>query len=456
MPDLAFTIGAFVVAILVLVAVHEFGHFWVARRLGVKVLRFSLGFGMPLFTWRRRRDPTEYVIAAIPLGGYVKMLDEREEEVPPDEVHLAFNRQKLWKRAAIVLAGPLFNFLFAIAVYWCVLVVGETGLRPEIGSVTPDSVAAEAGFQPGDEVLAVGGRETRTWSAVWFAMLSGTLDGNDLPVRVRAADDGKLTRVLDGARLAELDPGRGFLSQLGLESVSTPLPPVIGEVLADEPAALAGLRPGDRVLSVDGQPVADWRDLVGLVQAHPDQVLTLKLERGGDEVTVTLTPRALETEDGRTVGRIGAGVQPPPAAETDENEVTVRYGPAAGLFESARRVGDVSVLTLRIIGRMLVGRASVENISSPIGIADTAGKTASFGVQAFVKFLALLSVSLGLLNLLPIPILDGGHLLYFAYEGIAGKPLSEAVQAQGQRIGLALILSLMTLAFYVDIARLLG
>jgi len=454
MYDLAITIGAFLVAILILVAVHEFGHFWVARRLGVKVLRFSIGFGTPLFTWRRRGDPTEYTLSAVPVGGYVKMLDEREEEVPPDELHLAFNRQKLWKRTLIVLAGPLFNFLFAIAVYWGVLVVGENGVRPEVGSVLPDTVAAEAGFQPGDEVLSVGGRETRIWSSVWFAMLSGALDGDDLPVQVRTADGAELTRVLDGDALGRIDPGRGFLGEIGLESVSTPIPPVIGEVVPGDPAALAGLQSGDRVLSVDGEPVDEWQQLVMLVQAHPDQPLEFLVERNGSDLTLTLTPRSMENGE-RVVGRIGAGVQLPDV-EDEAYQVTVRYGPVGALVESVRRVADVSVLTLRIIGRMLVGTASVENISSPIGIADTAGKTASFGIEPFVKFLALLSVSLGLLNLLPIPLLDGGHLLYFAYEGIAGKPLSENVQAQGQRIGLALILSLMTLAFYVDIARLLG
>jgi regulator of sigma E protease len=454
MLDLAVTIGAFIVAILILVAVHEFGHFWVARVLGVKVLRFSIGFGKSLLTWRRRGDPTEYVIAAVPLGGYVKMLDEREDEVPPDELHRAFNRQKLWKRTAIVLAGPLFNFLFAIAVYWGVLIVGEQGLRPEVGTVLPGSIAAEAGFQPGDQVLAVAGRETQTWSAVWFSLLSEALDGEDLPVQVRAQDGDEVTRVLDGDSLAELDPGRGFLSAIGLQSVSAPIPPVIGEIVDGEPAARSGLRVGDVIVSVDGVSIDHWRQFVEVVQQHPDQAIAVGVQRDGSFVDLTLTPRTMEADTG-SVGRIGAGVEVP-ELDLDEYQVIVRYGPLGALVEAGRRVGDISVLTLRIIGRMLIGSASVENISSPIGIADTAGKTASFGIEAFVKFLALLSVSLGLLNLLPIPILDGGHLLYFAYEGITGRPLSEEVQAQGQRIGLVLILSLMTLAFYVDIARLLG
>jgi len=455
MLELGIKLGAFLVAILLLVTIHEFGHFWVARKLGVKVLRFSIGFGRPLLTWRRRNDDTEYILAALPLGGYVKMLDEREEPVEAAERHLAFNNQALWKRSAVVIAGPLANFVFAILAYWCILVVGESGLRPEVGSVAPDSIAAEAQFQPGDLVQSVAGRETPLWGSVWFALLSASLDADDVEVRVRAADGQEVVRVVPGERLGVLDPGRGFLGMLGLQSASPEIPPVIDELVPEQPAVRAGLLIGDRVLAVDGVGVETWLDLVQLVRDAPDTELRLDVERAGRVVDIRLTPLAIESEDGQLVGRIGAG----PAVPDDLLEpygITVRYGPFEALSEASRRVADLSVLTLRIIGRMLTGAASVENLSSPIGIADAAGKTASFGIEPFVKFLALLSVSLGLLNLLPIPVLDGGHLLYFAIEGATGKPLSEDAQALGQRIGLALILSLMTLAFYVDIARLLG
>jgi regulator of sigma E protease len=454
MIELGIKIAAFLAAILVLVTIHEFGHFWVARKLGIKVLRFSIGFGRPLFTWRPAGDGTEYVFAALPLGGYVKMLDEREGEVDPGERHLAFNNQALWKRSAVVVAGPMANFLFAFVAYWCILVVGEAGLKPEIGVVTPDSIAAEAAFQPGDVVLSVDGRETPLWSSFWFALLSASLDGGDIRVEVQAADGSEELRVIPGEQLTGLDPGRGFLGAVGLAGASPEIPPVIGEVVEGDPAATAGLMAGDRILAVDGVALDVWLDLVHAVRDAPDVALNLAVERDGRIMEVGLTPMPFD-DQGQRIGRIGAAPSVPDSL-FEPYRLTVRYGPLDAAVEAGRRVVDLSVVTLRIIGRMLVGSASVENLSSPIGIADAAGKTASFGTEAFVKFLALLSVSLGLLNLLPIPVLDGGHLLFLAIEGVTGKPLSEEVQAQGQRIGLALILTLMTLAFYVDIARLLG
>ncbi|KAA6184803.1 RIP metalloprotease RseP [Thiohalocapsa marina] len=454
MLDLGYAIAAFIVAILLLVTVHEFGHFWVARKLGVKVLRFSIGFGRPLFSWYGRSGDTEYAIAALPLGGYVKMLDEREEEVDPGERHLAFNTQPLWKRSAIVVGGPLANFLFAILVYWGILLMGESGLRPEVGSVAPGSIAEAAAFQPGDLVQGVDGRETASWSRFWYALLSASQDGEDVDVAVRTADGREVVRILPGVELKALDPGRGFLAAIGLDSVSPPIPPLIAEVVDGEPAQRAGLLPGDRVLAIDGRPIEDWSELVEAVRSHPDAPMSLRVSRDGSELELALTPAVVDVE-GTRIGRIGAGPFIPEGLY-DSYRVRLQYGPVEALGEAVQRVGDLSMLTLRIVGRMLVGTASVENLSSPIGIADAAGRTASVGVAPYIEFLALLSVSLGLLNLLPIPVLDGGHLLYFAIEAVRRRPLSEELQAQGQRIGIALIISLMTLAFYVDIARLLG
>lgn len=452
--DVLLKLGAFLVAIAILIAVHEFGHFWVARRLGVKVTRFSLGFGRPLFSWYRRGDETEYVLAVWPIGGYVKMVDEREEDVDPVDLPRAFNRQPLWKRTAIVAAGPAANFLFAFVVYWLVLMAGESGLRPEVGEVLPDSIAASAGFAPGDLIERVDGRETPTWSSVWFAMLRGAFDGDDVTVRVRDASGAALERRLPSAELAELDPARGFLPSVGLVGPRPVLEPVIGSTVPELPAAKAGLASGDRITAVNGEPVERWDALVEAVRSRPGESIELQVERGANTFAIELTP-ALVTDGDQTIGRIGAGPLVPDDF-FDHQQIVVRLGPVAAAVAAGVRVADVSALTLRIIGRMLTGRASVENLSSPIGIADAAGRTARFGIEPFVKFLALLSLSLGLLNLMPVPLLDGGHLLFFAIEGVIRRPVPEVVVEQGQRVGIALLIGLMTLAFYVDIARLLG
>jgi regulator of sigma E protease len=301
----------------------------------------------------------------------------------------------------------------------------------------------------------VDGRSVATWGNFWLALLSASLGGDDVTVTVTTADGAAAERRLPADELGALDPGRGFLAAVGMRSPVVSIPPLIGEVVPEQPAKAAGLQAGDRILSLDGQPIPDWSAFVDAVQARPDEALTLSLDRDGTPVELELTPQAMEREDGTVVGRIGAGPEVPEDFFEDL-EVRVRYGPVAAMLEAGRRVGDLSVMTLRIAGRMLLGTASVENLSSPIGIADAAGKTARFGIEPYLEFLALLSVSLGLLNLLPIPVLDGGHLLFFAVEAVIGKPLSEEVQMQGQRLGLVLILALMTLAFYVDIARLLG
>jgi regulator of sigma E protease len=455
MIDLLLKLGAFLVAIAILIAVHEFGHFWVARRLGVKVLRFSLGFGQPLLTWHRRGDETEYVIATWPIGGYVKMVDEREEDVvDPADLPRAFNRQALWKRSAIVVAGPLANFLFAFVVYWLVLMAGESGLRAEVGEVMPESIAASAGFAPGDQIERVGERATPTWSAVWFALLQGAFAGEDVLVRVADASGQPQDRWLPSEALAPLDPSRGFLSSVGLVGPRPVLAPVIGDLVPGQPALQAGLQRGDRITAINGEPMHRWDDLVETVRAHPGQPLALQVERGANTLEITLVPATL-TEGEATFGRIGAGPLVPEDLH-DDRAIVVRLGPLAAAHGAITRILDVSVLSLRIIGRMLTGRASVENLSSPIGIADAAGRTAQFGFEPFVKFLALLSVSLGLLNLMPVPVLDGGHLLFFAVEGIIRRPLPDAVMEQGQRLGIALLVGLMTLAFYVDLSRYLG
>lgn len=454
MDDILLKILAFVVAIGLLVAVHEFGHFWVARRLGVRVLRFSIGFGRPL--WRRQSSPDrpEYVIAAIPLGGYVKMLDEHEGPVAADERHRAFNRQSLWVRSAVVVAGPLFNFLFAIAAFWGVLMLGEAGIRPLIASVTPATPAARAGLVPGDEILAVNGRVTPTWSLALQELATASVGAPELRIAVRDPAGEEQVRVMPSAEVGDLAETTDLLGHLGVAPQRPEVPAVFGQVLPGEPAAQAGLLEGDRILSADGAEVPDWGHWVDYVRARPGVTIELVIERAGGERQILLTP-APHAQDGTVIGRIGAANQAVPGL-AERYQVHHRMGPLEAFPAALARTWEYSVLTLKVIWRVLTGEASIHNLSGPITIADAAGKTASIGFVYFLKFLAIVSISLGVLNLLPVPVLDGGHLLYFAIEAVKGSPLSEAAMLQGQKIGLALLLGLMGLAFYVDIVRILG
>ncbi|MBK1719824.1 RIP metalloprotease RseP [Thiocystis violacea] len=453
--DILFAIASFIVALAILIAVHEFGHFWVARRLGVKVLTFSIGFGRPLLRWRRHPDDTEYVLAMIPLGGYVKMLDEREEEVPKEWLGRAFNRQALWKRSAIVVAGPLFNLLFAILAYWAIFILGDSGLKPVVGEVEPQSVAAEAGFLPGDELLLVGDRPARSWETALIALTIEAMKGTDLSIQVRDADRQERERIIPGAAVAGLTEAPDLLGRLGVQPRRPAIPAVIGEIVPGEPAALAGLAVGDRVIAANGESIDSWRDLVALVRERAGETIRLDVERQDRGVlSLDIIPSATEV-DGQSVGRIGAGVE----LRDDLMEdylVQVRYGPVEAMGQALDKTYEMSFLMLRIMGRMLIGEASVHNLSGPITIAETAGRTASYGLDSFVKFLAIVSISLGVLNLLPIPVLDGGHLFFYLIEWIKGSPVSEQVQLQGQKLGFILLAALMTLAFYVDLSRLLG
>jgi regulator of sigma E protease len=454
MDSLLFTIVAFIFALAILIAVHEFGHFWVARKLGVKVLRFSIGFGRAL--WRRKAatDGTEYVIAAIPLGGYVKMLDEREAPVEPQELHRAFNRQSLGVRSAIVVAGPVFNFLFAILAFWLIFVTGDTGLKPIVGEVQEGSIAEKAGFIHGDQILAVADQNTPTWESVVYVMLSESLESTNLLFRVRSESGVEQVYQLASSGLSDLAEDGMLLQNLGLSPDRPTLPPVIGDVLDGEPAALAGLKSGDLIVNVDGIEMADWSDWVDYVRERPGQSLDLEVERNGNFISMVITPALIE-EDGEAHGRIGASVHLPDDLMEDYKAV-VKYGPIEAVGQSLYKTWDLSLLMLRMLGKMIIGEVSVKNLSGPISIADSAGKSASYGFSYFLKFLAVVSVSLAVLNLLPIPVLDGGHLFFFLIEGIRGRPLSDQFLEQGQKIGLLILLMIMSLAFYVDINRFLG
>lgn len=446
------TLFFFLLALAILVAFHEYGHFWVARRLNVKVLRFSIGFGQILWRYQKTPGDTEFILAAIPLGGYVKMVDEREGPVDEADLPRAFNRQALWVRAAVVAAGPLANFGLAIALTWLVLVLGEMGVRPVLGVVDPASLAAQAGFAEGDEIVAVDQRATPTWSQVWSYFQQLGVDSGTIRFAVTTASGESTERLLTISPQMAGHPdllGRS----VGFRPWEPKLAAVLDKVLADGPAAQTGLQHGDQLLKADGQPVENWRQWVDYVRQRPDQTIALIVDRDGVQLALTVRPAAVDGGEGKKVGKIGATVLVP-AELSEQMQVEYRLGPIAALVEAARRTAEYSWLTLKMIGRMFIGEAALENLSGPIGIAQYAGQSASMGWMQFVKFLSVVSVSLGVLNLLPIPVLDGGHLAFFLVEGIKGSPLSEQAMAVCQRAGMAFLIFLMGLAMLLDLQRL--
>ena len=439
------------VALGVLVTFHEFGHFWVARRCGVKVLRFSVGFGMPLLRWHDRKG-TEFVIAAIPLGGYVKMLDEREGEVPADQLDQSFNRKTVRQRIAIVAAGPIANFLLAMVFFWVLAMLGSQQVRPVIGAVEAGSIAAKAGLSAGQEIVAIDGEPTTGWGAVNLQLVRRLGESGTVQLVVREQDSTAetprelvLDKWLKGAD--EPDP----IKSLGIRPWRPALPPVLAELDPKGPAQAAGLKTGDRLLALDGQVLGDWQQVVDLVRVRPDTKIVLKVERDGAQIDVPVT-LAVRGEAKAAGGYLGAGVKGvewPPSMVRE-----VSFGPLASIGEGARRTWTMSVLTLDSLKKMLFGELSVKNLSGPITIAKVAGASAQSGVADFLNFLAYLSISLGVLNLLPIPVLDGGHLLFYLIEWARGRPLSDRVQGWGMQIGISLVVGVMLLALVNDLGRL--
>jgi len=445
---------AFLVAIGVLVAVHEYGHFWMARRLGIRVLRFSIGFGRPLWS-RRGADGTEYALAAIPLGGYVKLLDEREGPVDPAMAAQAYNRKPVWARILVLLAGPLANFLFAVAAYWVLFVAGVPALKPVVGAVAPQSVAARAGLRDGDEIVAVGSRETATREAAVLAILEELMQDRGIGLELRGADGGarRIELQIEGDRRALTEPG-ALLPGIGFDFWYPEIPARVGKIVPGSPAERAGLRVGDEILAVDGTPVEDFEALVGRVQPRPGERIELQVLRDGGTLAVPVQVES-QREGGRLVGRIG--LQPAPPGELPQGMRTLeRHGPVASLARATQKTWDMSVLTVRMLWNVATGDVSVKNLSGPINIAEYAGFSARQGVLSFLSFLAIVSVSLFVLNLLPIPILDGGQIVFQLAELAKGSPLSERAQAVGQQVGLLLLLVLMSFAFYNDLSRLFG
>ena len=447
------TIVAFVVALGVLIVVHEYGHYIVARLCRVKVLRFSVGFGRPLLTWRLGADRTEWVVAAVPFGGYVKMLDEREGPVEPAETARAFNRQSVWKRFAIVIAGPLFNFAFAVLVYAGLFMYGLPEARPILGTPPAGTLAAAAGVRAGDTVRAIDGEAIATWQELRWRVLQAALQRD--AVQLETIDErGHIdTVMLDLRSFPSADVEADALERVGLRLYRPPLPAVLGQVVAGGPAERAGLEPGDRIVRADGAAVADWEAFVNVVRSHPGAALALTVERAGQTREIQVMPDAVNS-GGQRFGRIGAGARQPDGY-ADKLLIRVQHGPLQALTRAVAKTWDISVFSLKMLGKMLIGEVSWRHLSGPVTIADFAGQSASLGWVPYITFLALISISLGVLNLLPIPLLDGGHLMYYAIEIIKGKPVSERFMELGQRVGLALLLVMMAFAFYNDLNRLL-
>ena len=454
MLDFLQTIFSFIIAISILIAVHEFGHFWVARKMGVKVLRYSIGFGKPLWSKTSGVDQTEYVVASIPLGGYVKMLDEREGEVKDEERHRAFNNQPVSKRFAIVFAGPAFNFIFAIFAYWLMFVIGVTGIKPVVGEVTADTPAAYAEFKSGEEILAVNGKSTPIWDVAMQAFLPAMIKHNELKVDVITENGLSITRKLDFTDLNEDIEPDAFFRIIGFYPWRPAISATVGQVLEASPAYNAGLQKGDRILAIDNHSIKDWFALVEYVSSKPDTKMRLQIERNGKQLEKILITGKV-TVNNKVVGRIGIG--PSETGQYPEGmKIHHQYGVFDAIGQSVLNTWDNTILMLNMLWKIVIGEVSLKNLSGPINIAVYAGQSASAGIARFLDFLAIVSISLGVLNLLLIPILDGGHLMYYVVEIIKGRPVSEKTEEIGQRIGIAILLMLMSLAFYNDIARLLN
>ncbi len=441
---------SFIVALALLIAVHEFGHFWVARKLGVKVLRFSIGFGKPIWKRKSAVDGTEYVLAAVPLGGYVKMLDEREGEVEEQDKPAAFNNKPVWVRFAIVAAGPIFNFLFAILILWMMYMNGVSGIKPVVGDVAKGSSAEVSGFQEGDQILSIDDVETSTWHQVRLYLLDAALDKKTVQVQVRDRHDDISLRQMKLDMISDPVDSKDLLGDLGLKLWSPPAE--LGIPVSGGAADLAGLREGDTIVAVDDKAIGNWIEWLQAVRNNPGKQVQVQVDRNGARMAFTLQIKSISRK-GKEIGQVQVAL---PKKYWDMLDVKIEYNVLQALEAGVVRTWDMSVLMLRVLGRIVMGDSSLKNISGPLTIAQYAGDTASLGLIPFLSFLSIVSISLGVLNLLPIPVLDGGHLLYFVVEMFTGKPVSEQFQLTAQQFGIFLLVALMALAFYNDILRLFG
>ena len=455
--SILYSIAAFVTAIGILVTIHEFGHFWVARKMGVKVLRFSVGFGKPIWKKTAGPDQTEYVLACIPLGGYVKMLDEREGDVAESDLDRTFNRKSVWRRFAIVAAGPAFNFLFAIAAYSLIYMMGVVGVKPVIGVVSSPSPAYSAGIRAQDTILSVNGIKTPSWEKARFTLLEESVGAKSIVIEVERADLQIKKAVVDISQLKLLQKEQiDLIGELGFSAWRPDIPPIIDEVVAGGAAQAAGLLANDQIIMLGGEMIPNVHRWVELIRANPEKSLDVLVIRDSQPVSLKLIPK-LRTDKGESYGFIGVMNRIEiPNDVRQKMEVVERYGPIDALGESIDKTWRMSWLTLKVLGKLVIGEASVKNLSGPITIARYAGISAQVGLEQFITFLAIISISLGVLNLLPVPILDGGHLFYYLIEIIKGSPVSETIEVVGQKIGMALLFGLMSIAIYNDLLRLVG
>ncbi|MCC6202869.1 MAG: RIP metalloprotease RseP [Gammaproteobacteria bacterium] len=468
---------ALALALSVLIAFHEFGHYWVARRLGIRVLRYSIGFGRPLCHWWPRpgrllptlsfrggapvrppdvpEDTSEFVIAALPLGGYVRMLDEREGEVPREQLHRAFNRQPPWIRIAVVAAGPIANLVFAVLAYWLAYLIGIPGVKPVVGEVAAESIAAQADLRSGDEIIAVAGKTTPTWESVMNATMPEIVRRARVVVEVTRAGGTARLQFDFGPLHIDTVSEQGFFAAIGARPKQAVLAPVIAAITPASPAERAGFRAGDFVIAADDTPIRDGHEWINYIRTRPEIPIRALVRNGDQTREVTVVPERISDQEG-TFGRIGAEIGAMQQADGDDSMRSVeRFGPVTALGKAIGSTWDMAALPVKLMWRMIFGEASTTNLSGPISIAGFASKSASLGFISFLTFLAVVSVGLAIINLLPIPLLDGGHLLFYLIESALGRPVPEAIQNVGQQVGLVILLGLMSLALYNDIMRII-
>ena len=452
---LFFTIIAFVFALGLLIVFHEFGHYLVARLCDVKVLRFYVGFGRPLIKKYWGRDQTEWAIAVFPIGGYVKMLDEREGEVAPEDLPRSFNRKTVAHRFAIVSAGPIANFLLAILLYWLLFMHGVSGMKPVLGPIIPETPAAMAAFEAGETIVKIGAKPVLTWQDARWILLARAIERSPALTVETLNQGGKVTwRKMDLSKINADDLDADFLKKIGLNVYQPEIKPVIAQVISNGAGDRAGLLTNDEILLVNGEEIAQWKDLVQQIRDNPKQLLVMEIQRGNTRVSVNVTPDAT-IENGEQIGKVG--IAPRIDRSSIENLlVEVSYPAGTAMVKAIDKTWETSVLTLQMLWKMVMGEVSWKNVSGPITIADYAGKSAQMGIASYLGFLALISISLGVLNLLPIPLLDGGHLMYYVIEIIKGSPLSERAIGIGQQLGMMLLFALMAFAIYNDINRLIS